>query len=304
MSPLPIFKPEWRPNLGSAVRHLPRHPAFSSERGARQIAGRAPVLPVGRSRGLAGVTVYLNNQPRRAAASNLALPPLGPAVNNGSASPMITTLPGYSLSAARRTSNASGSSRQPTQPALLRSTIKSREPATPLPSFQPTPPTQPSATLGLKTVSSPGTSSGVARIANGRAAFAYPAEPPSRPRVVSSPLRLPSTRTSRPPTTQNVRTATPRQPQHWAPPARSSIGSLGQDGGMNAPMPISTRQSDMTAASGSGSDTLDQAEIHLDGQILGHWVLSHLEEVLTQPQTGASFTNRRNATVWSGQPLY
>ena len=304
MSPLPIFKPEWRPTLGSAVRHLPRHPAFPTERGVRQIAGRAPVLPVGRSRGLAGVTVYLNNQPRRAAASNPVLSPLRPAVNNGPALPMITTLPGYSLSAARRTSNATGSRQQPAQPALLRSTIKSREPATPLPSFEPTPPTQPSAILRLKTVSSPGPSSGVARIANGRADFAYPAEPPSRPWGESSSVHLPSTQTSRPPTTQNAQTATPRQSQHWAPTARSSIGSLGQGGGMNAPIPISTRQSDMTAANGYGSDILDQAEIHLDGQILGHWVLSHLEEVLTQPQTGASFTNRRNATVWSGQPLY
>jgi hypothetical protein len=267
------------------------------------MAGRAPVLPAGRSRGLANVTVYLS-QPRRVAASPPVLPPLRPAFNNSSASPMITTLPGYSLNAARRTSYASRSPRQPATATLPRSTINPREPATSLPSFQPAPPTQPSAALHPKTLPSPRPSSEVARMADGRAAFAYPAETLSRPRVVSSVNHLPNTQTSRPPETQNERAATLRQSQHWAPTARSSIGSFGQDGGTNATMPNSTRQSDLSAANSSDSDTLDQAEIHLDGQILGHWVLSHLEEVLTQPQTGASFTNRRSATVWSGQPSY
>ena len=53
--------------------------------------------------------------------------------------------------------------------------------------------------------------------------------------------------------------------------------------------------------SDAGLPELDQNEIHIDGQVLGQWVLSHLEQVLTRPPTTANFVTSHGIPTWPGQ---
>lgn len=47
----------------------------------------------------------------------------------------------------------------------------------------------------------------------------------------------------------------------------------------------------------------EHAELHIDGTLLGQWVVRHLEEVLTKPPTGPSFVDQRLMPVYPGRPL-
>ena len=49
------------------------------------------------------------------------------------------------------------------------------------------------------------------------------------------------------------------------------------------------------------SDPIEQTEIHLDGQVLGQWVVNHLQRALTRPQTSANTVNPRVTPPWLGQ---
>ncbi len=51
----------------------------------------------------------------------------------------------------------------------------------------------------------------------------------------------------------------------------------------------------------ASSDCSDVTEIHLDGQILGHWVLDHLERALSRPPTTANFVTNHGTPTWPGQ---
>ncbi len=42
-------------------------------------------------------------------------------------------------------------------------------------------------------------------------------------------------------------------------------------------------------------------EIHIDGQLLGQWVVNHLEQTLTQPSTSANFVTNHGLPTWPGQ---
>ena len=43
--------------------------------------------------------------------------------------------------------------------------------------------------------------------------------------------------------------------------------------------------------------------IHLDGNVLGQWMIDHLERSLSKPSTGTTGLNPRASTTWIGSPL-
>ncbi len=49
-------------------------------------------------------------------------------------------------------------------------------------------------------------------------------------------------------------------------------------------------------------DQLETAEVHLDGQVLGQWMLDHIEHALTQAPTTANFVTNHGIPAWPGQP--
>jgi hypothetical protein len=53
----------------------------------------------------------------------------------------------------------------------------------------------------------------------------------------------------------------------------------------------------------SGTSTPNASEVHLDGQVLGEWMLNHLELALRRPPTTANFVSRHRTSIWPGQPI-
>ena len=50
------------------------------------------------------------------------------------------------------------------------------------------------------------------------------------------------------------------------------------------------------------SEYNDTTVVHLDGQVLGQWVLEHIERALTRAPTTANFATNHGIPAWSGQP--
>ena len=74
-------------------------------------------------------------------------------------------------------------------------------------------------------------------------------------------------------------------PRRQQSPAATSASAGGQSGDTKA-------TSQFEAA---------HTEIHLDGELLGQWVVNHLEQTLMQPSTSANFVTSHGLPVWPGQ---
>ena len=99
--------------------------------------------------------------------------------------------------------------------------------------------------------------------------------------------------------------ATQTMPGRRSPPALAPMSGPTlklHDSSISAASPPRPPSAASPGASGSSQNaTTERAEIHLDGQVLGQWILNHLEHSLTRPQTTANFITNRGASAWSGQ---
>jgi|GEM_PF-2717435 len=300
MSLLPTFKSRWRPGLDAAVPRVATHPRLPT-------IARAPRLQHGRSHRPASMTVYISNLqvPNPSGRTPAAVvPPLATTTVSPAVSVAITPRSTHSPDSHRRMFKEHYSPAQPAptsqtvRPNVVKQSSLASGPGATERLFASALPvaglrTRPAS----KTVSLPSASRvAVSQIASGfrsnrawaLSETAYPSSKPNRSLTVIA----------------SSRGQAPRQAQHWAPlpPSRATF----QDAAGTAVMalPTAAKQTASSVPDVAGLDTMDQAEIHLDGQILGQWVLSHIEDALTQPQTGPSFISRRNATAWSGRSIF
>lgn len=92
-----------------------------------------------------------------------------------------------------------------------------------------------------------------------------------------------------------------RSSRAWAPSAADPIRPLTD---LNVPPDRQAARSQPTDppyesdASQAGSEA---TEIHLDGQVLGQWMLDHVEHVLSRPPTTANFVTSHGMPIWPGQ---
>jgi hypothetical protein len=96
------------------------------------------------------------------------------------------------------------------------------------------------------------------------------------------------------------------RPQNaWAPVASDTprtVASTGRSAALHSPDQPADPFREGTIGLPEGADT---TEVHLDGQVLGQWMLDHIERALTRAPTKANFVTNHGIPAWPGQsPLF